>query len=82
MSRVCQLTRKKRLIGNKVSHAKNKTKMAQVPNLHMKKVFDPETGKTYRFRLSTQAIRTLDKIGSVSKFIRKYGQKYNLAPLN
>lgn len=72
MARVCDLTGKRRLVGNKVSHAKNKTKMTQKPNLQMKNVFDPETGLTIKLRLSTRAIRTLDKVGSLSKFVRKY----------
>ncbi len=72
MSRTCDLTGKRRLVGNKVSHAKNRTKTTQKPNLQMKKVFDPETGQTIRLRLSTKAIRTLDKVGSLSKFLRKY----------
>ncbi len=67
MSRVCQLTGKKRLVGNKVSHANNRTKTKQEVNLHTKKVYDPKTGKTVKMRLSTRAIRTLDKIGSLSK---------------
>ncbi len=72
MSRVCDLTGKRRLVGNKVSHAKNKTKMRQQVNLHNKKIFDPETGLTYNLRLSTRAIRSLDKVGSLTKFIKKY----------
>ena len=40
--------------------------------LQMKKVYDPETGETLRLKLSTRAIRTLDKVGSLSKFLRKY----------
>jgi large subunit ribosomal protein L28 len=72
MSRVCDLTGKRRLVGNKVSHANNKTKMTQKPNLQTKRIFDPETGKTIRLRLSTRAIRTLDKVGSLSGFLRKY----------
>ena len=72
MSRVCDLTGKRRLVGNKVSHAKNRTKMTQKPNLHTKRVFDPETGQTVKLRLSANAIRTLDKVGSLSKFVRKY----------
>ncbi len=72
MARVCDLTGKRRLVGNKVSHANNKTKMTQKPNLQTKKIFDPETGETVKLRLSTRAIRTLDKVGSLSKFIRKY----------
>jgi large subunit ribosomal protein L28 len=72
MARACDLTGKKRLVGNKVSHANNKTKMVQKPNLQTKRVFDPETGQTIKLRLSTRAIRTLDKVGSLSKFLRKY----------
>ncbi len=72
MARTCELNGKKRLVGNRVSHAKNRTKMTQKPNLQMKKVFDPETGETIRLKLSTRAIRTLDKVGSLSKFLRKY----------
>ncbi len=76
MSRVCDLTGKRRLVGNKVSHSNIKTKMTQKPNLKMKTVFDPETGKTIRLKLSTRAIRTLDKVGSLSKFLRKYGHRF------
>lgn len=72
MARVCDLTGKRRLVGNKVSHAKNRTKMTQKPNLQTKRIFDPETGETLKLRLSTRAIRTLDKVGSLSKFVRKY----------
>ncbi len=76
MARACDLTGKKRLVGNKVSHAKNKTKMRQQPNLKEKTVFDPETGISLKLKLSTRAIRTLDKIGSLSEFVRKYGHRY------
>ncbi|MAF77786.1 MAG: 50S ribosomal protein L28 [Halobacteriovoraceae bacterium] len=72
MSRSCDLTGKRRLVGNKVSHANNKSKMTQKPNLQTKRVFDPKTGQTIKLRLSTRAIRTLDKVGSLSKFLRKY----------
>lgn len=72
MARVCDLTGKRRLVGNKVSHAKNRTKMTQKVNLQTKKVYDPETGQTVKLRLSASAIRTLDKVGSLSKFVRKY----------
>ena len=72
MSRVCDLTGKRRLVGNKVSHANNKTKMTQKPNLQTKRVFDPVTGETIKLRLSAKAIRTLDKVGSLSAFVKKY----------
>lgn len=77
MSRICDLTGKRRLVGNKVSHANNKTKMSQKPNLQMKKIYDPESGMTVKLRLSTSAIRTLDKVGSLSKFLRKYKHLWN-----
>ena len=76
MARSCDLTGKRRLVGNKVSHAKNRTKMKQQVNLQTKRVFDPETNQTVKLRLSTSAIRTLDKIGSLSKFLRKYKHLY------
>ncbi len=72
MARVCDLTGKRRLVGNKVSHANNKTKMTQKPNLQTKRVFDPVTGETIKLKLSTRAIRTLDKVGSLQKFLKKY----------
>jgi large subunit ribosomal protein L28 len=75
MARTCDLTGKRRLVGNKVSHSNMKSKMTQEVNLHSKKVYDPETGKTIKLRLSAKAIRTLDKVGSLSKFLRKYGPK-------
>ena len=76
MARSCDLTGKSRLVGNKVSHANNKTKMTQAPNLHNKRVYDPESGETIKLRLSTRAIRTLDKVGSLSKFLRKYKNRF------
>lgn len=76
MANVCDLTGKRRLVGNKVSHSNIKTKMTQKPNLKMKTIFDPESGKTIRLKISTSAMRTLDKIGSLSKFMRKYGHKF------
>lgn len=72
MARECDLTGKRRLVGNKISHAHNKTKMTQRPNLQTKRVFDPETGRTVKLKLSTSAIKTLDKVGSLSAFLRKY----------
>ena len=71
MSRICDLTGKRRLVGNKVSHAKNRTKMAQQPNIQTKRIYDPQTGEKIKLRLSTRAIRSLDKLGSLSRFIRK-----------
>ena len=76
MGRTCDLTGKRRMVGNNVSHAKNKTKKIQQVNLHTKRVYDPDSGQTIKLRLSANAIRTLDKVGSLSKFIRKYSHKF------
>ncbi|MEC7863837.1 MAG: 50S ribosomal protein L28 [Bacteroidota bacterium] len=66
MSRICQVTGKKVMVGNNVSHAKNKTKRKFYPNLHTKKFFVPETGETVILKVSANAIRTIDKNGIAS----------------
>jgi len=75
MSRMCDLTGKMRQVGNTVSHSNRKAKTLNMPNLKVKKIYDPETKQTIRLRLSTNAIRTLDKVGSLTKFIRKQVKK-------
>ncbi|MDD4974414.1 MAG: 50S ribosomal protein L28 [Bacteriovorax sp.] len=71
MARTCDLTGKKGLVGNKVSHANNKTKTKKLVNLHSKKVFDPATNSVIKLKLSAHAIRVLDKVGSISKYVKK-----------
>jgi large subunit ribosomal protein L28 len=66
MSRICQITGKKVMVGNNVSHAKNKTRRKFYPNLHTKKFFVPETGETVILKVSANAIRTIDKNGIAS----------------
>ena len=66
MSRICQITGKKVMAGNNVSHAMNKTKRKFYPNLHTKKFFVPETGETVILKVSANAIRTIDKNGIAS----------------
>ena len=63
MSRICQITGKKVMAGNNVSHAKNRTKRKFYPNLQTKKFFVPETGETIILKVSTNALRTIDKKG-------------------
>tara|TARA_B100001750_G_C15431343_1_gene558425 strand:- start:665 stop:904 length:240 start_codon:yes stop_codon:yes gene_type:complete len=63
MSRVCKITGKRPRVGNNVSKAKNRTKRKQYPNLQNKKVFIPETGKYVRLKISTKALKTIDKFG-------------------
>jgi large subunit ribosomal protein L28 len=63
MSKVCQLTGKKPLSGNNVSHAHNKTKRKQLPNLRVKRIWVEEENKYVTLRISTSALRTLKKKG-------------------
>lgn len=79
MSKMCDLTGKIRQVGNRVSHSNIKTKTINLANLKTKKIYDPETGKTHRLKLSTRAIKTLDKNGSISKFLRKEFKKGSLS---
>ena len=70
MSRVCEITGKTGNAANNVSHANNKTKRRQLPNLHSKRIFIPELDRTVRVRLSTRALRSIDKIG-IAAFLKK-----------
>ena len=63
MSKICELTGKKPLSGNNVSHAHNKTKRKQLPNLRVKRIWVEEQNKFVTLRLSTSALRTLKKKG-------------------
>lgn len=72
MSRRCKLTGKGPLVGNNVSHAHNKTKRRQLPNLQSKRLFVPELGRTVRVRMSTSAMRTIDNMGLMA-YLRKNG---------
>lgn len=63
MSRVCQLTGKSVMVGNNVSHSNRKTKRKFYPNLVTKKFFIPEDGTYVTLKVSTSALRTVNKKG-------------------
>ncbi len=63
MARRCQLTRKKRMVGNNVSHANNKTRRSFLPNLHWKRFWIESKKRWIRLRVSARAIRIVDKKG-------------------
>ena len=63
MSKVCQLTGKRPLTGNNVSHANNRSKMRQLPNLRTKKIWVEEENRFVTLKISTSALRTLKKKG-------------------
>lgn len=77
MARVCQVTGKKPISGNKVSHSNIKTKRRFLPNLHTKRYFLAEEDKWITLKVSTEAIRTINKNGllSVVKKLRAAGEK-------
>lgn len=63
MSRVCQITGKRPRSGNNVSHANNKTKRKFYPNLHKKRFYIPEEDKWITLKVSSTALRTINKNG-------------------
>jgi large subunit ribosomal protein L28 len=63
MSRVCQLTGKSVMVGNNVSHSNRKTKRKFYPNLVTKKFYIPEEDRYVVLRVSTSALRTINKKG-------------------
>jgi large subunit ribosomal protein L28 len=77
MARVCQVTGKKPITGNKVSHSNIKTKRRFLPNLQTKRYFFAEEDKWITLKVSSEAIRTINKNGllSVVKGLRADGVK-------
>ena len=77
MARVCQVTGKVPMGGNKVSHSNIKTKRRFLPNLQKKRFYLAEEDKWITLKLSTDAIRTINKNGlySVIKEMRLNGEK-------
>jgi len=63
MSRICELTGKRTVAGNNVSHSKRRTKRKFYPNLHKKKFFIPELDRWVSLKVSTTAIRNINKKG-------------------
>jgi large subunit ribosomal protein L28 len=63
MSRVCELTGKRAMVGNNVSHAMNKTKRKFDVNLIRKRFYIPEEDKWVTLKVSTSALKTINRIG-------------------
>jgi large subunit ribosomal protein L28 len=72
MSRVCQLSGKKPSFGHNVSFSKHRTNRRWIPNVHDKRIYVPSLGKSVRLRVSTEAIRTIDKKG-IEAYLRDEG---------
>ncbi len=63
MSRICQVTGKKPLSGNNVSHAKNRTKRRFLPNLHTHRFWIESEKRFVKLRVSSKGLRIIDKLG-------------------
>ena len=72
MSKVCKLTGKKPLRGNRVSKSNIRTNRFQYPNLQKKKVFVPELNKNITIKISVKAMKIIDKLGLMS-YLKKQG---------
>jgi len=70
MSRICELTGKKLMFGNNVSHSKRRTRRTFNPNLQTKKFYIPEEDKWITLKISTSALRNIDKMG-ISACLKK-----------
>ena len=77
MSRVCQVTGKKPMAGNNVSHAQNKTRRRFVPNLHTHRFWVESEKRFVKLRVSTKGMRIIDKLGieKVLTDLRARGEK-------
>ena len=77
MSRVCQVTGKRPLSGNNVSHANNKTRRRFLPNLHTHRFWVDSEQRFVKLRVSSKGMRIIDKQGidSVLADMRKRGEK-------
>lgn len=71
MARKCILSGKKPLVGNNVSHANNRTKHRQLPNLQMKRIFVTELNRYVRVKISTRALKTVNQQGLLSYLAKK-----------
>ena len=77
MSRVCQVTGKRPMVGNNVLHANNKTRRRFLPNLHNHRFWVESENRFVRLRVSTKGMRIIDKLGidKVLADLRAQGQK-------
>ena len=78
MARVCDLTGKRPQVGNNVSHASNKTKRRFYPNLQKKRFYIPEEDAWITLKVSTSALRTINKNGITAVLNKAVEQGYIL----
>lgn len=74
MARVCELTGKRPISGNNVSHSNRKSRRRFLPNLIKKRFFIPETGEWITLKVSTSALRNINKLG-IQAYLKKLDKK-------
>ncbi len=77
MSRVCQVTGKRPISGNNVSHANNKTRRRFLPNIQHRRIWVAEENRFVTLKVSTKGIRMIDKLGikAILDMLREKGEK-------
>lgn len=73
MARVCELTGKRVLTGNNVSHAHNKTRRRFLPNLQTVSLFSERLDETVRLKVSAYALRSVEHQGGLDAFLLRAG---------
>ena len=71
MSRICELTGKSRQVGHNVSHANNKTKRVFLPNLQNVTLLSEKLDRSFKFRVSTQGLRSVEHNGGLDAWLLK-----------
>ena len=71
MSRICELTGKGRQVGHNVSHANNKTKRVFLPNLQNVTLMSETLDRSFKFRVSTQGLRSVEHVGGLDNWLLK-----------
>ena len=77
MSKVCQITGKKAMTGNSVSHSNHRTKRKFQPNLHKRRFYIPEEGRWITLLVSAKGIRTFNRKG-ISAVIKEAAKNNNI----
>ena len=71
MARVCEFTGKRPMTGNNVSHANNRTKRRFLPNLCDVTLMSDALGRSFKFRITAHALRSVDHVGGLDAFLAK-----------
>ena len=72
MSKICDITKKRVMAGNNVSHAKNRTRRTFEPNLHSHRLWSEKQNKFIKLTLSNKGLRIVNKLG-LDAALTKYG---------